>query len=84
MIKEETAYKIFNNDSGDWTGDNAYKGLQILAKYTDNLIRGASCSEIYSITIKELLKTDITKYDLRKLRKLAWMINDEGYLSCFV
>ena len=76
--------EIFKNTGAKWDGDNAFKGLKILVKYTDNLIVGADHDVIYSIGVDDLIERGITQNDCHKLRKLNWMINDDYYLACFV
>ena len=83
MIKERII-EIFKDESGKWEGDNAYQGLQILAKYTDNLIHGADHDIIYSESIDKLIKAGITEEDCKELRRLNWMIRDNDYMACFV
>jgi len=85
-MTEKEFIEIFENDGDtDWEGDNAYQGLQILAKYTDNLILGASYEEIYGPHIETLLEANITKEDLEALRKLNWGIDEyQTGLLCYV
>lgn len=83
-ITKEEFKAIFEKDSGSWEGDNVFQGLQILSKYTQNLIEGACRDEIYSEYIDELIEAGITKEDVEELRRLNWMIEDDSYLSCFV
>lgn len=71
-------------DSGEWEGDNAYEGLTIIKKYTDNLIQGAGHDVIWSEDISTLIEKGITEEDVRELRRLNWMIEDSTYLACFV
>ena len=80
----EELEKIFEEDSDDWEGDNAYKGLQILSKYTSDLISGADHDVIYSCGIDVLIEKGITKEDAEALRKLNWMVRDGEYMACFV
>lgn len=44
--------EIFKGNSGRWEGDNAYQGLQILSKYTKDLIQGADHEELIGILYK--------------------------------
>lgn len=83
-MTEERFIEIMEGDSGDWEGDNAYQGLQILSKYTSNLIQGARHDAIYSENIDTLIEAGITEEDVIKLRDLNWMVEDEMYLACFV
>ena len=76
--------EIFEITEPEWECDNAYKGLQIISKYTSNLIQGAEHDKIYSEDIEVLIEKGITEEDVFKLRKLNWMIEDEQYLACFV
>jgi len=65
--------------------DNAFEGLQLIKKYLPEvtLITGASHEIIYSVTVNELLKADITEEDVFKLRDMNWMIEND-YLACFI
>lgn len=83
MITQEEIEQIFNEVDSNWEGDNAFQGLQILSKYTSNLIQCASKDTIYSIDVDEIIELGITKEDVIKLSLLNWMI-EEGSLSCFV
>jgi hypothetical protein len=69
---------------GKWEGDNAYKGLQIIAKYTDNIVQGAGHDIIYSENIDTLIENGITEEDVIALRELNWMIYECDYLACYV
>ncbi len=75
--------EIFDDTKSSWEGDNAFKGLVILSKYTDNLIHGADHDIIYGPNIEVLIKSGITDEDVESLAKLNWMIQDE-YLTCYV
>ena len=75
--------ELFDLVKDKWKGDNAYKGLQILSKYTDNLIQGAGHDVIYSEDIYKLIEKGITEEDIIELSKLNWMVDDES-LACFV
>lgn len=84
MTKEKFKEMMENNDNiGVWKGDNAFQGLQILSKYTKNLIRGAEHDIIYSENVEILLKAGITEEDVKELNKLNWIIEDD-YLACFI
>lgn len=83
-MNREEIEKIFDEVDSKWEGDNAFQGLQILSKYTDNLITGANHDIIYSEDIDKIVEK-ITEEDAIALAKLNWMINDEGdCLACFV
>lgn len=82
MTKDEVR-DIMVKSSGTWTGDNAFKGLKILSKYTDYLIQAAEHDIIYSEEITKLIDAGITKKDLERLRKLNWLV-DEEHLACYV
>lgn len=75
--------KIFNDVDSKWEGDNCFQGLQILSKYTDNLIRGAGHDVIWSIHEDDIIELGITEEDITKLSKLNWMISEDS-LACFV
>ena len=83
-MTEERFIEIMEGDSGKWEGDNAYKGLTIIKKYTDNLIQGAGDDVIWSEDISTLIEKGITEEDVKELRRLNWMIEDSTYLACFV
>ena len=82
MTREEFE-TIFEGDSGKWEGDNAYQGLQIIAKYTSSLIQGAGHDVIWSEDIEVLIEAVITQEDAKELRRLNWMIEDDC-MACFV
>ena len=75
--------KIFDEIESKWEGDNAFQGLQILSKYTDNLLQDAEHDKIWSVDVDELIELGITRDDVVMLRRLNWMI-EEGSLACFV
>ena len=77
-IFEETDSDLSNID-----GDNAYLGLQIIAKYTKRLICGAEHDMIFSESIDNLIENGITEEDVIQLSKLNWMIEYDS-LACFV
>jgi len=83
MITQEEIEQIFNNVDSKWEVDNAFQGLQILSKYTDNLIQGVGYDVIWSVDVDEIIELGITKEDVTKLSLLNWMI-EEDYLACFV
>jgi cell division GTPase FtsZ len=84
MTREELE-EIFEDEDTSWEGDNAFQGLQILSKYTDELIVGANHDIIYSADVDKVLEAGLTKEDAMKLRKLNWMIEENGdYFACFV
>ena len=82
-MNRETFEQIFEDTDSDWKGDNAYKGLQILSNYTDELIQGADHDVIYGPDIDELIEAGITKEEVKELGKLNWIIMDD-YLACYV
>ena len=84
VMTEERFIELMRGDSGNWEGDNAYQGLQIVSKYTDNLIQGAGHDVIWSENISVLIEKGITEEEVKALRKLNWMLEDESYLACFV
>ena len=83
MITQEEIKQIFNDVDSKWEGDNAFQGLQILSKYTDNLIQGAGHDVIWSVDVEKIIELGITKEDVTKLSLLNWII-DGDYLACFV
>jgi hypothetical protein len=72
------------DSAGKWEGDNAYKGFQIIAKYTDNIVQGAGHDIIYSENIDTLIENGITEEDVIALRELNWTVYDSDYLACYV
>ena len=85
--RTEEIRKIFDETESELhkiDGDNAFMGLEILSKYTKNLIKGAGHDIIYSIDIEEVIELNITDEDLIQLAKLNWMIHEENELACFV
>ena len=84
MTKDRFKELLENESIGiTWEGDNAYQGLQILAKYTTNLICGASHDTIYGEGIDKLIAAGITEEDVMELSRLNWCSEDD-YLKCFV
>jgi hypothetical protein len=83
-MTREQLEKIFDNDETQWEGDNAFQGLQILSKYTDNLIQAAEHDIIFSEGIEKVLDAGLTEEDADALRKLNWMLDGHGCFSCFV
>lgn len=80
----ERLEQILEETKSNWKGDNAFKGLQILAKYTDEPIGAAEHDIIYSANVDEVLDC-ITEEDAIQLAKLNWMIDSEGEcFACFV
>ncbi len=89
MIEEDEFKKIFKEHSVEqkWDGDNAYQGLQIIAKYLSplkhTLITAAEHDCIYSVSVWDLCEAGITKEDVLELLRLNWSIEID-YLYCFV
>lgn len=84
IMNRELFEKIFKETESNWTGDNCYKGLQIIAKYTDNPVCGAGHDEVWSTDVDALIDAGITEEDVTALALLNWCIEPEGYLYCFV
>ena len=84
-MTRERLEQIFEETKSDsnWEGDNAFRGLQILSKYTDNLIQGAEHDIIYSCEIDDVVEK-LTDEDATMLAKLNWMLHDGEYFACFV
>lgn len=86
-ITTERFKEIFEGDSKLDAGDNAFAGLQIIAKYINpkekELICGADHDVIYSVDVDDLIDAGITEEDAIALRTLNWMIRHDG-LACFV
>lgn len=83
-MKQERLQQIFDETDAKWQGDNAWKGLQILSKYSDSLIEGAGHDIIYSVDVDKIVDK-ITEEDAISLRKLNWMIDEDNEcFACFV
>ena len=78
----ERLEEIFEKIESNWDGDNAFQGLQILSKYTKNLIQAAEHDIIYSCSIDDIID-ELTEQDATDLAKLNWHI-DYGNFACFV
>lgn len=87
-MTNERFIEILSEDSGSWRGDNAFKGLQIIAKYISpdekSLIVAAEHDIIYSVDVDKLIEAGISEDDATALRQLNWMVEDDSYLACFV
>lgn len=84
-MTEERFIELMEEDiDWDWEGDNAYQGLTILSKYTEDLIQGARHDVIWSEDIEVLIEKGITEEDVKELRRLNWMVEDSSFLACFV
>ena len=83
-LTEEKFKEIFEKTESKWEGDNAFQGLQILSKYTDNLIQGVGRDVIWSVDLDEIIDLGISEEDVEKLALLNWMIEDGSCLACFV
>jgi len=85
-MEKEKVNKIFEDIDSNWNGDNAYQGLQIIAKYIDpmktHIITGAGHDVMGSVSVTELLELGITEEDIKKLALLNWSIEDDA-LQCF-
>jgi uncharacterized protein YihD (DUF1040 family) len=79
----ERLEEIFEETQSKWEGDNAFQGLQILAKYTEkNVICAAEHDIIYSINAEDVIEI-LSEEDAIKLAQLNWMLEDE-YFACYV
>lgn len=84
MTREELEI-IFKETESEWSGDNAFKGLEIIRKYVEYVLHAAEHDIIYSVDLDDIIEADITKEDAVNLRKLNWMISEEfDCLACFV
>ena len=87
MITEKEFLKIFENTASELSkieGNNCYLGMQIIAKYTKNIVAGANHDIIFSESMEKLIEAGITKKDTTELSRLNWHIEDEEDLCCFV
>ena len=79
----ERLEEIFEETQSKWEGDNAFQGLQILAKYTEkNVICAAEHDIIYSINAEDVIEI-LSEEDAIKLAQLNWMLED-NYFACYV
>jgi hypothetical protein len=79
----ERLEEIFEETQSKWEGDNAFQGLQILAKYTEkNVICAAEHDIIYSINAEDVIEI-LSEEDAIKLAQLNWMLEDD-YFACYV
>lgn len=83
-ITREQFDEIFEQADSNWEGDNAFQGCNIIAKYTSNVIQGASHDELWSEDVEKLIEAGITIEDTKKLALLNWVISENEYLVCFV
>ncbi|HDZ15694.1 hypothetical protein LCGC14_0950280 [marine sediment metagenome] len=85
MRREEFYHILKRDNGGEWEGDNALKGLNIIAKYipNDTVLEGVGHDVIYSVDIDKLIEAGITIKDAEELRELNWMLKDDC-LACFV
>ena len=84
-ITEEFIEELWGEESeidSHWKGDNAYQGLQIIAKYYDplkeDLITYGSHDVMGSVDMNELIERGVTKEDLISLKKLNWSYDEDG------
>ncbi len=90
-MTREQLEEIFNDEDKKtkWNGDNAYQGLQIIAKYFDtkkeDIIQGGGHDIIYSVDLDKIITAGLTEEDANALALLNWMIDDDNdCLACFV
>lgn len=81
--------EIFENTNSEWKGDNAFKGLLIIAAYFDtnkmDIITAAGHDELYSVSVDEIVSAGISEEDAVSLAKLNWGIDKEtDSFICFV
>jgi hypothetical protein len=80
-MEYEEFVSIFDNGSYDImldsSNDDVYEGLNIMAKYVEEVITGAEHDVIYSASISDLLYEGITVEDAKKLSRLDWGINED-------
>ena len=87
-MTEERFRELMKGDSAlsEYEQDNALLGLNLIANYLPNKgIEGAEHDVIYSVSIDDIIAAGITEKDVIELRRLNWMISEDGYgLACFV
>lgn len=78
----ESVKEIFDNVDSNWTGDNCFKGLLIIAKYFDvektDIVCWAGHDEICSVDIEESIQAGMTREDFIKLAELNWFVNEDS------
>lgn len=86
-MDSEALKKILDDKDAKWDGDNAFKGLQIIAKYIDpekkTILCGGAHDQIWSVSLDAICAAGLTEEDAQALAMLNWM-EDEDSLSCFV
>lgn len=82
-MTRERLEQIFDETKSKWEGDNAFQGLQILSKYSDNVLLAAEHDIIYSLSIDYVVEV-LTEEDAIALRKLNWMLDEYDCFACFV
>lgn len=85
-MTEEELEELFSDDDipVKWEGDNALKGLLILAKFSPgDVVCGAAHDVIYSISTDTAIRGGMTKETALELRGLNWGVED-GHFYCFV
>lgn len=75
--------EIFKTELTNFKGDHCFKGLQILAKYSEDVVISVRKGMIYSVHVDDLIKAGITEEDARELSRLYWDI-ENGYLMTYV
>lgn len=80
-MKRKELEKIMDDDDiiSDLEGDNIFMGLQVLSKYTNNLITHAEHDQIWSEGVEEVLEAGITSEDVKKLSGFNWMIDEDSF-----
>ena len=65
---------------------NVFAGLKIVCKYLPKRgICGCGHEVVYSADISELAETEITEDEVKKLREMNWMYDEDcECLACFV
>ena len=86
-MNEEKFTEIMESEiKTKWTGCNVFSGLKIITKYLPDVgIEGAGHDIVYSASIDEIIEAGITEEDVTALRRMNWMIDENGEgLACFV
>jgi len=68
------------------SGDRTFRGLEIINKYTNNVIGAAEHDKIYSEDVDVLIEKGITEAEMIEIASLpGWHYDDEYQcLACFV
>ena len=84
MTREEFIEIMKGDYPCTFRGDKAFRGLQVISKYTNYVLCGATHDEIWSEDIDKLIEAGIIKEDVENLCSLGFRVEDNTYLARFV